>query len=626
MLPPGSPASDALARVRTEFEAGAYGRSALLADSLYFVSLRDGARTRAATALWWAARGLDEAGRDRRAAERYAEFLSAYPADERVPRGALRLAEVQRRLIDDPAAARALIRHPRALELDEGFTTLRRAARSMSLAELEDLWKALDVSDSGDSGLRALLLAELAVARRWLGHRDSALTLARRALSGAPRGPDSARAHAVLTGTTRTAPDTLRVGVVIPLSGRYGQVGSWLREGMELALDSAARGTSADDAPPVALAFADQASGREMPALIAELARAGVTAVVGPVGPEALAEAAASRGEQGLLLVSPTARRAPERSLAAYTLWSQRQREVEAARLLGRWLAEVGVHRVGALYSDAELGREAYLTFRGHLAGTQAYVIASAPLPPEATTFKGPIFQISSFRPRGVYLAGGRPTSVLQVGPQLSYYGLRGVLVAGGPAWSDPTTVRRLEPSFSQYRVAATFVGPGHEIGAAERFRAMYEKKHRELLSNNQLPSLGYDALRLVLRALEETGLHRPRAVSRAFATLEGVQGATGRLAPVRGAGTVARRVELARIDDRSLGPVRVRDARQWLTGAEALRETRVRGRRRAALRAVAESGIELEGPPLEEETEVGGEAGDAGGGRTLEGRESSRP
>lgn len=592
--PPGEeaePADDApaaLEGIRTAFREGRHREAALLADSLYFrLRHRPGHRVRAAEALRWEARALEAAGDIRQAAARLEEAIRLHPGGAGTE-SVRRLARLRIRLGDDPGAVAALAEAPGAAD-DSSLVLLRRAARAMSV---EELVEALESAGRAGSAVRGVLLAELAVARARAGLESEARSAARRALEEGEEAPDMDRARAVLQGEIAPA-GPARVGLLLPETGRFEVVGDRIREGIDLALERDRDGGR----PPVELVVADIGSA-PVEELLGRLSEAGVSAVVGPTRSEVLSRAADGRGDPGLLLVSPTATRAPRPSPpAVLTLWDREEREVRAARRAGAWLGEVLYGGpVGAVYPRGELGRRLLLAFRGRLADSGVWMVASSPYPHDATTLEDPISAVSAFRPRAVFAPGVSSGSVLQMVPQLSYYGIRSAVVLGGPHWAEPSALRRLEPSFSQLRAVVTVVERG-EGTAWHSFETAYEMKYRKALGSNILPAMGHDAMLLVLRALEGTAPPRPRAVARRAAALGAVEGATGLLRPSADAGTVQRRTRVGRLEGGEVSPLTAADVRSWLEAASRLETARARSRRREALQAVERSGIQLEEP-----------------------------
>jgi branched-chain amino acid transport system substrate-binding protein len=460
----------------------------------------------------------------------------------------------------------------------------------MSVRELRgELERA--AARTGPGPLRGAVLAELAVAEARAGEEAAARSTAREALEADSRATDRERARSVLEGGVAPRRGPVRLGLLLPLSGRFSTVSERIREGVELAL----RSGTVEGGPAVQLVTEDaEAPGSALRRRVASLEEQGVVAILGPVRSGRLAEVAGARSHRGLLVLSPTATRVETAAPSVLTLWAHLRREVDAALALGRWLGgTLEGSAVGAVFPDEETGRRAFLAFRRALGGTGAWMAVSSPYAPDATTLEEPIASVAAFEPRAVFAPGGETASILQMAPQLSYYGIRGAVVAGGPAWSAPSTVRRLEPSFSQYRVLPTFVD--RVQGRWSEFQASYEKTYRKSLHDNMLPALGHDAALLVLTALRDVSPPRPRAVARRVAALEGVEGASGRLTPDPSTGTVARRVILRSLRDRELAPVTRAEVRSWLASAGRLETVRVRTRRRRALQAVEASGIALE-------------------------------
>lgn len=599
--PPGpAPAPDrggaaALDRVRSLLAAEP-GRALHLADSLYFAIRGRPAGDIAPRALRLQARAAAAAGDTAGAAVRLRELLAAFPDADAADGAAPELARLLRARADDPAALAVLLRHGGG---EETLDLMRRAAGHMSAAELE---RAASAPPGTAPAARALVLAELAEARALAGRPEAAREAARGALEAGPEEPDRRTARSVLDGAVRPATEPVRVGVLLPDSGRFARVGRWVRRGMRIALEAAGEGPAVET---VARDLSAGPPGR----LLAGLAEEGVVAVVGPLRTEGLVEAAGARPDPGLLLVSPTAGRSPDGPLDAYALRGRVRRELDAAAALGRWVgAGVRPGPSGAVYPEGELGRRAYLRFRRALGDSGGgWIVASASYDPGATTLQGPVTEVSAFRPDAVYAGASGTSSLLQMAPQLAYYGIRAALVVGGPDWTRPGAVRRLDPVFSQFRVGAAFAREeGEGETARARFRAAYETRYRSTLGDNVLPMLGHDAALLVRRALAAARPARPRAVARAFAGLSGVEGATGLLDPVRGDGTVRRRIALRALEDRRLRPTGAEEVRAWLASAGRLQAAGARGRRARALRAVREADIPLE--PSRSEAAEGGE------------------
>ncbi|MDT8436398.1 MAG: penicillin-binding protein activator, partial [Gemmatimonadota bacterium] len=437
---------------------------------------------------------------------------------------------------EEPRAARLLLGLPERHVSDEAAGVLRSALPGLSDAELAAL--AAGDDGPGPTGRAADILRRERDARR----------------SAAATGSDSV-----------TAP--VRIGAVLPLTGRFAAVGEDLRDGIRLAVETWNAG---EGRPPVELLVRDDSSRMDLDTLLVrELAAAGVAGVVGPIRSDALREAGRARPYGGLALVSPTATETPDSAWNAWTLWERERREAGASRAVAAWLTgELGLRRLAALVPDDPAGRAGLAAFRSVLAEAGAELVAFRAYDPDSTTFAAEISALAEADPEGVLVLAGGPRSVLQVAPQLTYYGLRGRVIAGGPSWADPAVLRRLEPPFADYRLVATPVDRGEPGSAADRFRTLFEARYRREAPEAVFAALGFDAATLLLAALPGDGAPRPGAVARRLRSLRDVEGATGVLS-VDSEGRLDRSVRVHMIRDGALVPA---DSAVVATWAEEMR------------------------------------------------------
>lgn len=607
--------SELMDRLDVLVRRGEDSRVVRLADSLYFTSRDAGETSDAVEALWREARSLARLGETRTAARRLEELLRTHPRSERRDEAALELATLRVALGDDPGAVGTLLDHPDAVD-DSALAVLRTATSGMSIPELEDALGSVGTESPGGVVVRA----ELAFALARAGRSEAAREMASSVVDAGSEEPERRRARRVLDGAVEPIEGPPSIGVLVPMTGRLERVGGWILEGMRLAergvLSStvgsgpSGGGSGADSgasAPPAFELVVEDAAGAEgLSAAVARLEERGVVAIVGGVRSSDLRALSEGRSGPGLLIVSPTATRMTAVWPDVYTLWDARRRALDGARALGRWLStEAGIGEAAALYPRGEAGARSLLAFRSGIAGGPGWLTASASYATDTTDFEGPIDLVGAFDPRAVFVVAASPNTVLQLAPQLSYYGMRSTVVAGDPTWAEPSALRRLEPSFTQLRLVASLLDRGVEGSGWERFRDAYERAQRRGLGNNVLPALGHDALLLLQRAAAGMSLPRPRALARRFAALAEIEGATGTLGPRRWEGTVERRATVRVVRERSLAPVEGAEVSEWLEGAERISDAQRRRRRSAALEAVREA---------VERSDAGGDEGSGSG------------
>ena len=309
----------------------------------------------------------------------------------------------------------------------------------------------------------------------------------------------------------------------------------------DLEGDAGPRADEAEEIPSAALR-ANRLGGDPAP---------GLAAVVGPVLSDGLRAAAAGRTAPGLLLLSPTASEDGSLPPHAYSLWDRARRDSLEATTLGNWLVSafeprtiVVVHpdsappplpaareepaRVAALHPDNESGVRRARILRDLVEPAGFAWVGAEAYHPDSTTHEAQIARLTEADPDFVYTIADRPRQVLQVAPQLHFYGLRGRVTLVNQDWTHPTVLRRLDEPFSDYRVAGVY---SERVGnpAWEAFASAWDEAYRRSLPGNAFAALGYDAVGLVLDALPEPALVRPAALARAMTRLDGVQGVTGR-------------------------------------------------------------------------------------------------
>ena len=474
------------------------------------------------------------------------------------PESAEDLVELLDEVGAEDQAAHVLLSAP--FELDGGERkTLRNLVGQLSIRELEGLME--DVGARVEA--RSIVGAELARALAVADHPEMARRLAEAVLAGSPDGAERDKAEDVLEDRVPAQADPLRIGVVLPASGRFAGVGEQILEGALLALElyRADPGRAAidlvvlDDSSQVGVGIDHVEALEEMK----------VAAVLGPVRTEALQSAAIRRDSDDLLILSPTAAAGQGVEANAYTLWDRDRREADVAVALASWLSEnMGLDSLGVLYP---YGWSPYAleALRAQVGENGGSILAAQPYVADSTTFGTPIAALAAAEPAAVIVFADRPRTVLQIAPQLVYYGLRRWVTAGDANWSDPAVVRRLDPSYSDHRLVGTYVDRMSPDTPWRQFEAAYEAQYRKALADNMFAALGFDAMNLILAGVPEAEWERRSAIGRSIR--RGThRGATGDLSVDPASGGLGRDVFVRVLQD---GGLEIPDAEEMLRWAE---------------------------------------------------------
>lgn len=333
-----------------------------------------------------------------------------------------------------------------------------------------------------------------------------------------------------------------QVGVILPRSGSESlqHFGDLVLQGIELGLPPGNR---------IELIVVDDGGDPAAPArLIPQLEQRGVVAVIGPLLSEAVGRAGQARSSADLVVISPTASEVPIRAPNVYSLNAG---DLEGARALARYAAANGLARVAMLYPGNPDYRATAVAFRDALSAAGGRVVADVGYREGTTTFDQQMAAIRGADAQAVYIAATE-RDIRQIAPQIEYYGLGGVRVLGSEAWTTDEVLRSLPARQTEGVLSATPLLPGSREVAWGEFVGRYEAAHRRTL-DNPYPALGYDAITLIVRALESARA-RPADVARAITATREYRGATGVFTARDG--ELVRRPFIVRIQGGRLVPV----------------------------------------------------------------------
>lgn len=371
----------------------------------------------------------------------------------------------------------------------------------------------------------------------------------------------------------QVSPVTL--GVILPRSGSLKRYGDWVLEGIRLAVKEQQQRLDQQ----VQLVVLDDSTKPYLDGdLTRELEQQGVAGIIGPLLDQGLVMAAQARMDPDLVIISPTATRAPAGWRNLYALNGG---DVRGAQDLASYAYDLGFDRAAVIYprNDDLYARQAQ-AFQDEFRSRGGDVVAAVPYDSGTTTFAGPLRAalqaaspvVDTARPFIVHVDSGPsvrrsamdtmppafpsypvhpprtrgdtreytmgpwalyvpapPGDVRQIAPQVEYYGLdsAGVQVFGDASWTSPDVLRQVDRRALDGVLAVATLNPGEaERGVSSDFVDRYEAEYRKTLSN-PLPALGYDAAHLLL-ASTPTWDPTPSRVARRMSLMAGIRGATG--------------------------------------------------------------------------------------------------
>jgi ABC-type branched-subunit amino acid transport system substrate-binding protein len=324
-------------------------------------------------------------------------------------------------------------------------------------------------------------------------------------------------------GADAAPPAPLTLTVLLPLSApdplpRYGEL---ILEGARLAAARFEEETGRRVELDVLDDGGDPARGA---ALVRAAEDGGGFGIVGPLLSDVLAEGAAARATPGFVLVSPTAADLP----AQPNVFSLGTDEPSASAALARYAVAAGLTRLAVLHPATAEHASKAKAFADAAADAGASVLLALAYDSGTTAFAVPLAAIGDAAPQALFVPAPA-RDVVQIAPQLGYYGLRAgsLQVLGDEGWLEPETRRGVPAEFLEGTIVATPLRPWLDAGPGREFVERYEAAYRRTL-DNPFPGFGHDATLLLLAAAADAS--GPSGVA---ARLPGsrVEGATATLA-----------------------------------------------------------------------------------------------
>jgi len=352
-----------------------------------------------------------------------------------------------------------------------------------------------------------------------------------------------------------------RLGLLLPLSGRYQRIGQAALEAIQMAL------------PPdgtVTLVVRDTRGDAEAAARAAEelVLDEHVAALLGPVGEREAAAAAATAARLHVPHVVLSAR--DELGPGSPTTFRLRVSPEELARALARYAYEtLGLRRAAVLFPRKPSGERAMGAFWDEFVRLGGEIRAAQGYARDTKDFNGPVRALlAAPKPgrgtvdfEGLFLPD-RALTVRRLVPFLRFWGLRVktspdltgtprhpvVQLLGGPGWNHAAVVDRGENlTDNAIFMAPFFVDPGDPLAVdfADRFQARYRRPPTAFHAEVR------DAAAVVVRALLATDGAGPalrEALRARLASTIGFPGVTGGVS-VDGRGVLVRMPKLLTVD-----------------------------------------------------------------------------
>lgn len=316
--------------------------------------------------------------------------------------------------------------------------------------------------------------------------------------------------------------DEFAIGVLLPLSGRFGDYGKRIKEGIELAVQSH---TSPDVG--VRLVYSDTAGDPQVAANNYEnlVKTEGVSVVLGPLLAETTEVVAAEAELLGVPIVAFTRKSGiPELSPSVFRLGATAKNQLE--ELVSFVIASQRVRRFGIVFPDDNSGKELWLAFKNAVSREGMQVVGEySYVPGDEESFRGAVSKMRFTGVGAIFVAENleKAWTGLEMIKKLD---MPEVLILGPTLWDDAVMLR----GFGDLVEGAIYVTPYFALSERPEivaFRTEYKDRYGH--EADLLSAQAYDAAKLILNLVDKDSrsgtLFRKRLM-----VAKDFQGVTGKL------------------------------------------------------------------------------------------------
>lgn len=336
---------------------------------------------------------------------------------------------------------------------------------------------------------------------------------------------------------------SVALGVLLPLSGRFSQFGKLVLRGMELALELHNR-----QHPPVAFLVRDSAGDQHLvDRMVSELASSPqVMAVLGPLTGNA-ASSAAQRAQEAQIPLLTLSQHAGLADTGSWIFRNSLTSALQAETLAEYAVRQQNLTSFGILAPETRLGRELAQAFADAVRARGGRIAATQTYSPQATDFRRPIKLLQGKNPEApepeakadttgekkpeplppfdALFLPDTPDRLALIAPQLPFYGLAGTRLLGSAGWDAPN----LLPLAGQYLETAVFVSGFYRYSPypfVQEFADLYFERYG--VEPSLLDAQGYDVAGIVLSLLARTPSPSRESLRSALNQLQNYPGVTG--------------------------------------------------------------------------------------------------
>ncbi len=293
-------------------------------------------------------------------------------------------------------------------------------------------------------------------------------------------------------------PDSVKIGVVVPLTGDHQSYGEANRRGIQLAFDEViADGYPIELEIEVVDSLSDPTKAREL--LEAQFEGGAFAVIGGSVSAEAKEMiAGADRFERVLLSPSATS---TELTKASRNFFRLAPSDDTAGNKMADFAHRVlELETVAIISEDQSYAQGVQRAFSSAFEKQGGQVVEVIEVPPNTSDFAGLMDRVLTLEPESVYLAGYETGIAAMIG-ELRRLNFKGRILTTH-AFSSPSAIARVGQNAEGVVLTQTVFEPDSDFAHVQSFVRAYREKYDE--EPDLFAAEGYDTMKVLAKALEK--------------------------------------------------------------------------------------------------------------------------
>ena len=308
-----------------------------------------------------------------------------------------------------------------------------------------------------------------------------------------------------------------KIGCLLPLTGSYKIYGNKALNGIRLALNQAQSGDG------ISLIEKDtQSDSGKAVTGVEELAKEGVSVIIGPI---ITAESAAPVAQQYGIPIITLTQKSDITQLGDFVFRNFITPQMQVSALVSHAIQKRGIRSFAVLYPDEKYGYTFMELFQNEVASQGGSITVSQPYGTNLNDFRGPISSLARNRDFEALFIPDSARKAAQIIPQLSYHGVKKVLLLGTNLWHADELIR-MAARFAQGAVMPDVFALESSAPEVTEFVRLYQESYGELPGFTE--ALSYDTAMIVLKVLSDPRVRNPAGVRDGLMNVRDYPGVTG--------------------------------------------------------------------------------------------------